>query len=488
MLAACAGSTTVTVVDAPATSTAGGPVTSVPDGTVAAATIDWRPCGTRTECGTLVVPLDHARTAAGDETITLALRRHPATSPARRIGSLVLNPGGPGVPALDYADAAPSLFPGLVEQFDIVAWDPRGVGESSPVDCGDDLDTRLALDPTPDTPAEREALIAAAERFVDGCRSRSGRLLPYVGTADTARDLDRIRAALGEDRLTFFGFSYGSEIGATYATLFPQRVRAMVLDGAADANATFEQDGIEQARNLEQALERLLADCAAQRSCPFWNQGRPAAAFDDLLATLDRTPLPSPAGRPAVGQGVAYIAVVSALYDASLWRPLTRALAAAQRGDGSGLLELFDRYTNRGDPAWANTFDALSAVNCVDDPGPTDPAFPEQFAERLAAVAPRLGRSLGYGYVCPRWPAQAPRVELTAAGVAGPILVVGTTGDPITPLTSSANLAADLERATLLTVEAEGHTGYSRTACSRRTVDAFVLDLVVPAAGTVCRR
>jgi pimeloyl-ACP methyl ester carboxylesterase len=481
VLAGCATATSVSVAPAPTTPST--PSSSTGTEPVRP-TIDWRPCGNRLECGAMAVPLDHTGRTEG--TITLALRRHLA-DPQRRVGSIVMNPGGPGVPALDFADAAPRLFPGLIDRFDIVAWDPRGVGESDAVACTDDIDAYFALDPTPDTPAEKQALVDAAARYVAECSRRSGRLLPFVGTADTARDLDLVRAALGEDRLTYLGFSYGSEIGATYATLFPTRVRAMVLDGAVDINAPYEEDTRRQYVALETSLTKVLDDCSAKRSCPFWSNGAAGKAFDELMVALDRAPLASPAGRPAVGQGIAYVAVVSGLYDATLWPALTRALAAARNGDGGPLLAMYDAYTNHGDPTWTHAFDANSAVNCLDDPGPLDPSFPDRFADELAAVAPRLGRVGAYGYTCMVWPARAPKLRVTAAGVAGPILLVGTTGDPITPLSATAALAKDLERATLLTVEAEGHTGYQRNACSRRTVDSFLRDLTVPAPGTVCR-
>jgi len=438
------------------------------------------------QCSELSVPLVYS-SPTGPQ-IKLALKRRPTAS-KRRQGSLLVNPGGPGLPGTSLVDQATLAFSDdLLQAFDIVSWDPRGTGKSDAVDCVDDLDPFFGTDPTPDTPAEKQQLIDGAKTFQAGCKAKAGDLLAHVSTQDTVRDMDMVRAALGEDKATYFGFSYGSELGATYATMFPERVRAMVLDGAADPNAGFQADAKSTAMGLDRALSAVLDDCAKHRSCPFYNGGQPQQAFDQLMASLDSKPIPSNPGRPSVGQGVAYYAVLSALYDESYWPLLTAALAAAQRGDGSPMLAMYDDYLQRNrDGTWTNTFEDLIAISCVDDPGPQDLAFPDTFAAELSASAPRFGAFIAYSYTCMGWPApSAPPLHIDAKG-APAIVVIGTTGDPVTPLEASRSLAEALEKGVLVTVEGTGHTGYMRSSCAMQAADDYLIDLKVPPAGLVCK-
>ncbi|HEX9258966.1 MAG TPA: alpha/beta fold hydrolase, partial [Acidimicrobiales bacterium] len=274
--------------------------------------LKWQSCGPRVECATLQVPLSHDD-PSGDK-ITLALKRRPTRS-SKRIGSLLVNPGGPGVPGTSLVDQASLAFSDdLMQRFDIVSWDPRGTGDSAPVDCVDDLDPYFSSDPTPDDQAEKQVLIDQAAEFAAACAARNKDLLAHISTQDTAKDMDLVRGALGEDVTTYFGFSYGSELGATYATLFPKRVRAMVLDGAADPNAGYEADVRSTVVGLEASLNALLDDCASHKRCAFNNNGQSQKAFDELMDSLDANPLLVEDSRPPVGQGIAYYAVVSALY------------------------------------------------------------------------------------------------------------------------------------------------------------------------------
>ncbi len=449
-------------------------------------TIRWERCGD-VECGRLEVPLDH-RDPAG-ATISLALVRRPADDARRRVGALLVNPGGPGVPGTYLAERAGDYFSStLLERFDLVAWDPRGTGESAGVDCTDDLDALFGLDPTPDSVAERTALIDAARAFAADCERRVGDVLGHISTQDSARDMDAIRAALGEEQISYLGFSYGSELGSTYATLFPERVRAMVLDGAVDPNLPFERSLLVQARAFEEMLDAFLADCSARSRCAFSSGGDAEGAFDRLMASLDADPLPSPRGRPPVGQGVAYFGIIQALYDRAYWPTLGTALAAARDGDGSGLLRLYDSYLDRRDDGtWADTIEALLAISCVDNPGPTSVAEVEALVERTEAVAPRLGAWFATSYWCLDWPVPpAPPLAITAAG-AGPVLVIGTTGDTATPYELTRSLAAALEDGVLLTWEGKRHGAYVASACVQRAVDAYLVDGKVPEPGTTCR-
>ena len=488
--------TSATATTTPATSTPPGqPATSAPAVTAGtpttaaptpAGTLDWQPCG-RLECATLTVPLDYADPSKG--TIELNMKRHLASG-TNRVGSLLVNPGGPGVPGTSLVDQATLAFSeNLLDRFDIVGWDPRGTGASSPVDCVDDLDPLFSLDPIPDTPAEKQSLIDASKQFDDACETRSGRILPYISTQDTAKDMDEIRKALGEDKISYFGFSYGSQLGAMYATLFPTHVRAMVLDGASDPNAGYVESTKQQVVGLERGLQQMMDDCAQKTSCAFHHGGNPMAAYDALIAKLTTNPIPSAdAGRPAVGPGIALYGVVAVLYVKQYWPVVTRALAAAEKGDGSQLLDLYDSYVERqADGTWTNAFEGLIAINCLDDPGPKDPSFPDTYAAELRTLSPHFGDWAAYSYNCIFWPTpQKPPVKLTGAG-AGTIVVVGTTGDPITPIESTKNMAAALENGVLVTVDAEQHTGYGVNQCVVAAVDDYLIDLTAPEAGLLCK-
>ena len=300
------------------TTAAAGPTTTVP---TPVTPLVWQPCG-RLQCATLTVPLDYADASKG--TIDLNMKRRPASG-NDRVGSLLVNPGGPGVAGTTLVDQATLIFSeDLLDHFDIVGWDPRGTGESSPVDCVDDLDPVLALDQVPDTPAKKQVLIDAAKEFDAACQERSGRILPYISTQDSAKDMELIRKALGEEKISYLGFSYGSQLGAMYATLFPTSVRAMVLDGAADPNAGYIQDTKQATAGVERGLQQLMDDCAKRPSCAFYHDGNPMAAYDALMAKLAVDPIPSAdSTRPAVGPGIAFYGVVSGLYLKQFWPLVT---------------------------------------------------------------------------------------------------------------------------------------------------------------------
>ena len=484
-----AATTGASTTAAPATSeTTASPETSATGTTDA---LDWKACpdaGPRIECASLTVPIDYDNASSG--TIELALMRLPASNSSERVGSMLVNPGGPGVPGTELIPSATSIWPkDIRDRFDIVAWDPRGTGGSAPIDCVADVDRYFAEpDPSPDTPAEKQQLVGRAQEFDDACAKADGPMLAHISTVDTANDLERIRQALGEDTITYFGFSYGSELGATYATLFPKHIRAMVLDGAIDPDL----DGVEtahaQAVGAEHALDSFLADCSAHRTCAFNNNGNAEGAFDALMAKLDSNPLPPPEkGRPQVGQGVALNAVIQALYSRDFWPSLANALNDAQHGNGDGLLALSDSYLEREDDGtWSNTIEAFIAISCLDDPVPRDIEAYDALADQFAKDAPRLGRSFAYGFQCALWPVPPrPGPPATGAG-APPILVVGTTGDPFTPLAQSQQLADALESGVLLVREGEGHTAYGEDKCVDDAIDAYILDLTVPADGTRC--
>jgi len=430
--------------------------------------LDWKPCGGSMECATLNVPLD-AINPVGSPTIKIALVRLPASGPGRRIGSLLVNPGGPGASGASFVrDNATALFSvDLRARFDIVGFDPRGVGESTPIECVDDatLDRLNANDPTPDDAAERQALIDGAREFAAACQRRSGELLPFMSTEQAARDMERIRITLGEEQISYLGFSYGTFLGATYANLFPTRVRAFVLDGAVDPIQGFQQSLETQGKGFADALERFLANCESVAAC-FFNGGRDVrTAFDALMKQIDAEPLPALAiddPRP-VGPGEAFTGVLSALYDRGSWSILAQGLELARRGDGSLLLLLADSYNRRGpDGRYENIAAANNAVNCADYVVPTDVAAYDAMVPRLEAIAPRFGEAIAYsGLACAFW--------------------------PVHPDAWAEKLASTLESGILLTYEGEGHTAYGgKSACIDGAIDRYLIDLALPPDGTRC--
>jgi pimeloyl-ACP methyl ester carboxylesterase len=446
-------------------------------------TIAWSECGEGLECGTLAVPLDHAAPAGAQ--MQLALTRHLARTDDERIGSLLVNPGGPGVSGLFLAEIAESFYgDDLLDRFDIVAFDPRGVGKSTPtIDCIDDYDPYFSLDPTPDTDTEREALADASQAFADACAEKVGTdVLAHTNTVDAARDLDRSRRALGEA-----GFSYGSELGAVWATLFPDTVRAAVLDSAETPNDNSDQKSVDDAIAMERAFQEFLDECGADEGCAFYSDGAPAAGYTELMQALEEAPLTADPTRPPVNEAIAGIAVLSSLYGADRRDNLASALAAARDGNGRELLRHYDQYLTRdGVGGYTDEFEALLAYNCIDGPGPLTREGVDELVLQVGQAAPLLGQLQTLPYVCLDWPVRlAESVTITGAG-AGPILVMGASGDPITSIESSRKMADTLEGGVLVTVEADQHIAYGVGECGDDAVERYLIDLVVPQDGTVC--
>jgi len=452
----------------------------------------WGDCGNGFQCATLKVPLDYQ--AVNSPLISVAVIRLPAGLPAQRIGSLVINPGGPGASGIDYARYARYEFPSVIrDRFDIVSFDPRGVGQSTPVHClsSSQLDAYVAANPVPQTPQQHLTLINESRQFAQECLAHSGALLAHVGTIDQARDMDVLRAALGDAKLTYLGKSYGTYLGAKYAQLFPTRIRALVLDGALDPAQTTDALNRVQAVGFQVDLDDFIANCVALGGCPLGNsQAAAMRTLDRLTASVDAHPLPAGGSRELHG-GEFFLGLAAALYDpASGWPELRRALAAAIGGDGSGLVALSDLLTERQpNGTYTNEIEANTAINCIDRQSPRDVATYDSEASAFARLAPYFGAAIAYGSLpCAFWP--VPPVELAhpvrAAG-APPILVIGTTRDPATPYVWAQALAHELASGVLLTFTGDGHTAYGRgSACIDGAVNAYLIDLQVPAAGTRC--
>ena len=447
----------------------------------------WHDCSGGFQCTRLLVPLDYAHPLGA--TMRIAVDRQRATG--RRIGSLVVNPGGPGGSGLHYARGGP-INRAVHERYDLVGFDPRGVGASRSLDCLGDkaMETFIGYDGSPDTPAEIAGWERQGRILAAGCQRNDPALLPHVGTKEVARDLDILRAALGDRRLTYLGKSYGTYLGATYAGLFPRRVGRLVLDGPLDPAASSLQIARLQAVGFQRALDAFLRDCLRHSSCPFHGT-EPAALsrLESLVDSLDQTPLPGEPGRPLT-QSLGVLGIAGALYDPGSWPFLRRALAQALGGNGDSLVLLADFYADR-DPDGhyqGNTNDTIYAVNCLDKPTP-DLAAVQAAAVEATTVSPIFGPYIEWSNLpCSTWPVppEGTPAPVHAPG-ARPILVVGTTNDPATPYESAKAVARELDSGRLLTYVGNGHTAYRLgSSCVDKAVDAYFLHGTLPAQGTRC--
>jgi len=448
----------------------------------------WKPC-IGLYCATLTVPIDYTHPAAG--AIQLAVSRE-LTTRKPNLGEVVVNPGGPGASGIQFLDSAAGFVRGqLGNEFDVVSFDPRGVGSSAPIRClsSAQLDTWIAFEADPQSPSAVAQQDQLAKGFAAGCQAKSGTLLAHVSTVDTARDLDVLRAALGETKLTYLGFSYGTFLGAIYAQLFPQNVRALVLDGAVDPAASAVELDQVQAQGFEVALKSWIANCVQSARCPV---GASAAAaeqhLDTWLATLRSAPIAASNGR-TLTLSLAVQGIAAALYTPDDWQSLTLSLTAAMKGNPAGLLTLSDQIDGRqSNGSYDNLVESNMAINCVDRPsvGPIS-------AYAAAAAAgikdgPTFGEFIGWGNIaCAEWPV-APELAPGPISPAGspPIMVIGTLRDPATPYRWAQALAKEA-KGPLLTYDGDGHTAFLQSSCVDAAVKTFLVSLTDPAAGTTCK-
>lgn len=454
-----------------------------------ATTPTWNDCGKGFQCASIRVPRDYADLTQGS--LDLSLVRLPATDRHDRIGSLVVNPGGPGASGVDFLRDGSALFPAeLRRRFDLVGFDPRGVNSSSAVRCIDNLDPQADLDPSPDDAAELDALVNQARSYADACAKRNEGLLPYLSTSAVVDDLDRIRASLGDERLTYMGFSYGTLIGALYADRYPDRIRALVLDGALDPSLSEVELRTAQARAFEDELSRFFAWCSGTKKCAFQEGGHTRRAFDKLMASIERKPLRIRryAGRRRVGPGLAFSATLASMYRRDAWPVLGKALDRAQRGDGRSLVALADPFRGRKpDGGYSNQTDAYFANTCLDFPVADLPTY-QSLATRLRKDAPHFRAAAYNDLPCLYWPVPPQRTPARVSGAgAPPIVIVGTTHDPATPYAWAKSVARQLESAVLVTRKGDGHTAYGESRCVDRAVDAYLLELTVPRDGLTCK-
>jgi pimeloyl-ACP methyl ester carboxylesterase len=442
------------------------------------------------QCGRTEVPISYDEPKGA--TLPLFLVKVVMAGQTDRIGSLVVNPGGPGASGADAAiGMALSLPVEVMSRFDIVGFDPRGVGLSTPVECiSDDMKERLvASEPRPTTEAQLDDAFTLTKQVADGCAKEYGDALGTFNTVDTARDLEQLRQSLGDDKLTYLGYSYGTTLGSTYAELFPDKTRALVLDGAVDPDTDQKTDAEESAKAFEAGFDAFAANCVGLiAGCPVG--ANPRQFVTDLLAQAAQAPIPSSESgetRQAT-PGVVMTAVQAALYDTASWPQLAQGLAAAQKGDAKALFSLADSYSGRlEDGTYSNLFDANLAINCAD----TEEKYTETEIRTLVAdwsqKYPLFGAGSAVGlYTCSVWKAhRTPLPERDAAGSAA-LLVVGNTGDPVTPLPGAQDMAEDLDNGHLLIWQGNGHTAYPKTECVTAAVDNYLINLMPPADGLTC--
>lgn len=435
------------------------------------APLSWMPCDDAPsyDCATLEVPLDW--NDPGGATVPLAMTRARATGD--RIGSLFMNPGGPGGSGIQFLQAS-AFDKRLTERFDLVSWDPRGVGASAGLTCAEDgtVERFLANDPSPDTIDELEALFGDAEAIARKCSAPGtpdAGLLTHIGTTDVARDLEAMRIAVGDERLTYLGFSYGTHIGQRYLQLYPERVRAMVLDGVVDPTQSLTEWLRSQALAFEASLGRIFDDC--DDACPLEDA---AAAYDELHDRVEREPIA--AGDDALGPARLETAAVYASYSPHTWDRFLDGVADALDGDPSTLLSLARQYYDFGG------FTSYVSVVCRDGEHPEGTDEYAAFIGDLATEAPRLGAMIASELAaCAFWPVEPdPITEPVTGEGAPPVLVVGTTGDAATPYENARRVAHHLASGVLVTHVGEGHTAYGRESCVTSVVDDYLVDLVVP--------
>ncbi|WP_318201514.1 alpha/beta hydrolase [Streptomyces sp. SCL15-4] len=452
------------------------------------------PNGTEWQCATMKAPLDWGR-PKGD-TIGIALIRARASGPAnRRIGSLVFNFGGPGGSGVTTLPAFGPDYTTLGTRYDLVSFDPRGVGRSAPVRCESDarLDEYFQQDATPDDAAERAQLLRRTREFNTACEKNSEKVLPHVRTTDAARDMDLMRQVLGDRKLHYFGISYGTELGGVYAHLFPEHVGRAVFDAVVDPTQNAEQSALGQAKGFQLALDNFARDCTSKTTqCPVGSTPQEVKErIAKLLADLEKKPIPGISPRELT-QTAATNGIAQSLYSKDFWEYLTEGLEEAYDGDGKILMLLSDSMNGRGENGeYSNLAAANAAINCSDDKARYTAGDVRRALPRFRAASPLFGDYLAWGLVsCTDWavPGAAAHPDVRAPGAA-PILVVGNTGDPATPYQGAKKMVDALGKGVgvQLTYKGQGHGAYdSKNKCVQRAVNGYLLDGKVPKAGLVC--
>ncbi len=454
--------------------------------------VTWSKCGGTFQCASFTVPLDYS--TPDSKPITIEMLKAPATDPNQRRGTIVVNPGGPGGSGIDFARYAAGFVSNeIVRQYDIVGFDPRGVGKSTPIECldGPQTDTLVATLGTPETPEQEQQAVASAASVGVGCEANAPDLTPNIGTVPAARDMDVLRELLDEPALNYLGLSYGSFLGLTYADLFTDKVGQFVLDGVINPDLTNDELARGQADGFQVALSSFIADCPSHQNCPLPDDPTAATTkINDWLAAVGKDAIKGSGGRELT-RPIATNGIIGSLYEPQYgWGELRSALRAGFKGNGAPLMNIVNSFTGRqADGTYSdNSLDALYAVNCLDRTDRADPARTVELGAQWASTSPTFGRELAWSnlpcYDYPAPPTNEPHV-ITAEG-APPILLVGTTRDPATPYGWAKEVNDQLASSVLITFDGDGHTGYGRNRCVTKAVDQAFLTGQLPSADTTC--
>jgi pimeloyl-ACP methyl ester carboxylesterase len=451
--------------------------------------IDWKICRQEFQCATLAVPIDYKKLSTG--TFEIALLKYEART-SKKLGSLIVNPGGPGGSGVDYAYAAEYIFsPAILDRYDIVGFDPRGVSRSAPIRCLTDkeLDANNNSDSKPDNEAEFQQILQDTKKYVEKCKDKNRYLTSY-STANVARDLDILREAVGDKQLNFMGKSYGTYLGTLYAQFFPEKVGRVVLDGAVDPSISNFQQTLTQAIGFDQAFSSFAKDCASKKNCMLpKNKDSAVAEMQKLFSQAANKPLPTKknSGR-ILSESMMVLGTASAMYDNETgWPQLRRAIAEAQKGYGHTFLKLADEYTGRqNDGSYPNNeFDSGAVIDCLDFNETRSVDQIRSDAKAFATKAPLFGPYLAYGGVTCKFFNQDSEVTIEPTTTANSVIVIGTTGDPATPYEWARGLSKLLTNSRLISLTGEGHTGQGQgNACIDDQIDDFYLTGKAPATST----
>lgn len=453
--------------------------------------VAWEKCSGSFDCATISVPLDYDNPSG--TSIEIAMLRRPAKGEA--LGSLFINPGGPGGSGIDMAMSANYYFSeDIRENFDIIGFDPRGVGQSTPVDCVDDatLDRLLETSYDESDADWKQKWDADLTTITEGCSANSGELLPFVGTKYAAQDIDVMRHLVGDPKLYYAGFSYGTLLGAQYADTFPENTGRLILDGAVDSSIGSARMSYDQTLGFETAMRRYVEDCMAGTDCPFDGSVDDALAqIRDIFDASLKNPYPTDDPDRPLTQSQLFGGMILPLYDSSNWQLLTMAFSDVIKGNDGTQFQYYSDLSNEREADGtfsSNGTEANWAINCADYP-PGDAKQYEEFSKELQKDAPVFGDFMTSGEdLCASWPYQPkdPPGPLNAKGSA-PLVVVGTRYDPATPYHWAEAMHDQLDNSVLVSWEGDGHTAYGRAdECVSKPLDAYLLNGTVPKDGLIC--
>jgi pimeloyl-ACP methyl ester carboxylesterase len=450
--------------------------------------IDWKSCRQDFQCATLAVPIDYKKLSTG--TFEIALLKYEART-SKKFGSLIVNPGGPGGSGVDYAYAAEYIFsPAILDRYDIVGFDPRGVSRSAPIRCLSDkeLDANNNSDSKPDNEAEFQQILQDTKKYVEKCKNKNKYLTSY-STANVARDLDILREALGDKQLNYMGKSYGTYLGTLYAHFFPEKVGRVVLDGAVDPSISNFQQTLTQAVGFDEAFNSFAADCIKRENCTLPKDKDAAVAeIQKLFNKAAKKQFPTKNSKRTLSESMMVLGTASAMYDSQTgWPQLRRAITEAQKGYGDTFLKLADEYTGRqNDGSYPNNeFDSGAVIDCLDFNEPRTVDQIRSDAKAFSQEAPLFGPYLAYGGVTCKFFNQDSEITIEPITTANPVIVIGTTGDPATPYEWSQGLSKLLTNSRLISLTGEGHTGQGQgNACIDDQIDDFYLIGKAPTTST----